>query len=120
MKFGADILAPDSHQDSFWLQMSGGGRSAWHTGAYRSWGWSLDSPEATAPAGESRVSFWGREPIRVRGFQLRQGGAHCQFLVPPRSGEPFEGLTWLYGLGILCRATIYSISKIVYIYIYYT
>ena len=85
MRFGADIVSPDSHQDSFWLQMKGqSGKAAWHSGNYATWGWSVDSPEVTAPKGESRVYFWGREPIKVRGFQVRQGKQHCQFLVPPR------------------------------------
>ena len=75
MKVRAEIIAPaprlwlglvsrvgqDGASDSFWAAINSGTRAVWHTGQPQTWGWSGDSPEMTAPLGESKLQLWGRE-----------------------------------------------------------
>lgn len=68
LTFQAEILSPDGGSDSFWVQIKGSGSPvAWHAGIFLDWAWSSNSPQVTAPVGESIVQFYGRETdLQVR------------------------------------------------------
>ena len=89
MKFKAEMIGPDGASDSMWVQIKGtGSRLAWHTGQTSDWGWpSADSPEVTAPAGNSVVQFYGRE----KNFKVRsRGGSGVRVWVKADAEVIFE------------------------------